>query len=259
MKILAINGSYRGDKGHTRVLIDKILSGVRAAGSECEIVTLAHFKINRCLACDRCQSKESYLKCVQSEKDDVQQIFQKMSESDLLIFATPVYVFGFSVLLKTLLDRTYGISDCSKLILSKSGMLFHHTNKSVSGKPFAAVICCDNMEDATPANAISYFKTYARFQDANLAGILVRNAGRLADYGKEPSRQQIFPKLAEVYKAYERAGRELATQGYITKSTQKIANQEIIPIKMFHILKRSPLFKRRFLEKANSMRALLNV
>jgi len=59
----------------------------------------------------------------------VQQIFQKMSDADLLIFATPVYVFGISVLLKTLLDRTHGISDSTKLILSKSGLIFHHTNK----------------------------------------------------------------------------------------------------------------------------------
>jgi multimeric flavodoxin WrbA len=255
MRILAINASYRGDRGYTRVLLDKLVSGATAAGAECEIVTLAHFKLNHCLACDKCQTEEHYLSCVLKEKDDVQQIFQKMSDADLFVFAAPVYVFGISVLLKTLLDRTHGMSDCSKLILTKSGLLFHHTNRSVSGKPFAAVICYDNVENATPANSISYFKTYARFQDVRLAGILVRNAGRLAGHGKMPSREQFFPKLTEVYKAYEQAGYELAKQKYISRSTQRKANQEIVPVKLFSILKQIGPLKKRFLKRANSMKA----
>jgi len=28
------------------------------------------------------------------------------------------------------------------------------------------MVCCDNLEDETPRNVISYFKTYAKFMDA---------------------------------------------------------------------------------------------
>jgi hypothetical protein len=111
------------------------------------------------------------------------------------------------------------------------------------------------VENATPANSISYFKTYAKFQDAQLAGILVRNAGRLAGHGKEPSREQIFTKITEVYKAYEQAGYELAKQKYISRSTQRKANQEIVPVKLFSILKHLGPLKKKFLERANSMNA----
>ena len=44
MKLLAINGSHRGDKGHTRHLLDLLFQGASEAGAECEIVTLAKHK-----------------------------------------------------------------------------------------------------------------------------------------------------------------------------------------------------------------------
>lgn len=253
MKIVAINSSYRGDKGLTAVLLEHIARGASSAGAECEIVTLAHLKLNRCLACDKCQSKEHYLKCVQEDKDDVQTIFNKMAGSDLIIYATPVYVFTISVLLKTLFDRMHGLGDVKKLIVTKSGLIFHHTNKEIGGKPFAAVICCDNVEDETPKNLVSYFKTYAKFQDAHLAGILVRNAGLLARHGKNSDTMQLLPKLAEVYQAYEQAGRELAIMKNISKATQKKVSQEIVPIKLFHIMKTLRPLKRKFLEHAQNL------
>jgi len=40
-------------------------------------------------------------------KDDVRAVFKKMAEADLIIYATPVYVFGMSGLLKIFLERMY--------------------------------------------------------------------------------------------------------------------------------------------------------
>ena len=41
MKLLAINSSYRGDTGHTSVLLDHLILGAAEAGADCEVVTLA--------------------------------------------------------------------------------------------------------------------------------------------------------------------------------------------------------------------------
>jgi multimeric flavodoxin WrbA len=256
MKILAINSSYRGDQGYTRVLIDKLLAGASGSGAECEVITLAHKKINRCLACNKCQGGENYLKCVHRDKDDVQEIFQKMASADLIILGTPVYVMGISVLLKMLLDRQYGTCNCGNLILSKSGHLFHETNRDVSGKPIVGLICCDNTENETPRSLAQWFKDYTEFLDVPLAGLLIRNAGAFAGHGKDPIREKIFPKLAEVHMAYEQAGRELAMRGYISKATQSKANQEVVPVKMFHILKRFKPMKKKFLAQALARRAM---
>jgi multimeric flavodoxin WrbA len=250
MKLLAINSSLRGEHGHTGYLIGKIFEGAEGAGAICESIILSKHKINCCLACDKCQKKEHYLRCVQEDKDDVKMIFDKMAVADIIIYASPVYVFAMSNLLKTLIERMYGTADCSDLRVSKSALMFHNINSEISSKPFVTLVCCDNMENETPKNIIAYFHTFAKFMDARQAGLLVRNGGVIADYGMDNSRQQIFPKLKKAYDAYIEAGRELATRGAISHKTQKAANQEIVPIPMFHIIKNIRPFKRIFVEKA---------
>lgn len=252
MKIIAINASYRGDRGHTRFLIDKIFQGATAAGAEGQVVTLAKLKINRCLACGRCHTEEHHLQCVHDGKDDVRAVFQKMAEADLIIYATPVYVFSMSGLLKTFLERLYATSDVLDLRLSESGLMFHHVDRAINSKPFVVLICCDNLEAETPKNVLTYFETFSRFLDAPQVGVLVRNGGRLSGYGKDAEK---VPKIFKVYEAYEQAGHELATEGRIRRATQRQANQEIVPVPMFGILKRLPFkfLKKKFVERARKM------
>ncbi len=253
MKILAINASYRGDQGHTRFLIDKLFAGATATGAECQVVTLARLKINRCLACGQCQTAQHSLKCVHDDRDDVAAVFCQMTEADIVVYATPVYVFGLSGLLKTFLERFYGRGDSRDLSVSKSGLMFHHVDHATCSKPFVSLVCCDNLEDETPRNVLSYFRTFSRFLDAPQVGALVRNGGRLSGYGHDPEREKRVPRIFDVYAAYEQAGRELATKGRIRRSTEQRANQEIVPMPMFGILKRLKPFKRIMVERAREM------
>ena len=254
MKILAINGSHRGGNGFTHFLLGRLFDGAAAAGAECEEVALAEVKINRCLSCGVCNSKDHFLKCVFDEKDDVRGVFNKMAEADILVFATPVYIFSMTALFKTFLDRLYATGDVFDLRLTKSGLFFHHVDASICSKPFVALICCDNPEKETPKNVISYFRTYARFNDAPQVGLLVRNSGRLAGHGKDPEAIKRIPKLADVYKAYELAGRELAMEGRIRPATQKTANQNILPIPpVLRVLNHLRPFKKKMLERARQM------
>ena len=96
MKILAINASHQGKKGFTQFLINKLATGAAETGTEFETVVLAEQKINPCLGCQVCHTEHSYLKCVYEDNDDVRTIFNKMTEADIIIYATPVYVFSMS-------------------------------------------------------------------------------------------------------------------------------------------------------------------
>lgn len=250
MKILAINASYRGDTGHSQILIDHLFMGARAAGADCEVVTLAKQKINRCLACGKCHSAERYLECVNAEKDDVADIFAKIAAADLVVYATPVYVFGISGLLKTFLDRFYSTSDVSQLRVNRSRLFFHHVDEKVCSKPFVSLIICDNLDPEMPKNASEYFRIFARFMDAPHVGELIRSGGRLFGYGHDPQAAKRFPKIRIVYAAYEQAGRELALNGYIAAATCRQANQEIIPVPFFGLLKHLTFFKHIMVQKA---------
>jgi multimeric flavodoxin WrbA len=263
MKILAINASHRGDKGYTRYLLDLLGEGAMEAGAAYEVVTLARLRLNRCLACDACQrdvrlpiDPQTFSShCVWDAKDDVRAVFDKMIAADLLIYATPVQVFGISSLMKTFLDRLYAAGNASELCVADSGLLFHFVDHRVASKPFVSLVCCDNLEAETPKSAIEYFRTFSRFMDAPLAGELVRNGGVLVGHGRDPEASQRFPRIRDIYAAYQEAGRDLACCGRIRRSTQRQANQEIIPVPFFSILKRLRLraVKQEFLRQAEKM------
>ncbi len=254
MKILAINGSHQGDKGFTHFLIDKIATGATQEGASFETIVLAKQKINHCIGCQVCHTEKSYLKCIYEDKDDVQGIFAKMRAADIIILATPVYIFNLSGLLKVFLERINSTGDSGKLQLSKSGLFFHHIDHALCSKPFVLLVCCDNLEDETPKNVISYFRTYSKFMDAPMVGTIVRKSGKLIGHGKSPKKEKQFPKVYDVYEAFQQAGRELATIGKIHPKTQRRASQNIINIPpVLNVLMKFQPFKKRAIEKAKKM------
>lgn len=176
MKILAINSSYRGSKGFTKILIDKLFQGATEKGADCETINLSELKINHCIDCQVCRRPEHFLNCIFDEKDDVAMVYNKMKEADIIIFATPVYTFAMSSLLKMLLERYYGVCKAEEFCLTKSGLFFHHVDGDICKKPFIPLVVCDNLEDETPKNILSYFKTYSKFMDAEIVGRLVRKS-----------------------------------------------------------------------------------
>lgn len=253
MKILAINGSYHGEKGHTHKLLEYLSSGAMVADGEFEIVTLAKQKVNRCLGCDTCHTKTHSLQCVYAKQDDVADIFSRIAAADIVVYATPVYVFGISSLLKTFLDRLYGTSNVNQLRVTQSGMFFHHVNESICSKPFVSLICCDNLDAEMPNNARDYFRTFARFMDAPQVGELIRNGGMIFNRAENPTVLKNFPKIRKVNAAFEQAGYELAKFGRVKPSTQRRVSQEIIPVPFFSILKRSPLVKHVMVHQASAI------
>lgn len=230
MKILAINGSYRGNNGFTSACIERLLQGATEAGADCETISLAGMKINACTGCQVCHTESHLLKCIFDEKDDTNVIFGKMRDADIIIFATPVYIFSMSSLLKKLLDRLNSTGDSSRLTVSPKGLFFHHIDQALCSKPFVTLICCDNMEDETSRNIIDYFRTYARFMDAKQVGTIIRKSGKLIGHGRDVSKEKLFPKIADVYKAINDAGKELANTGKISSSTCKRVSESILPI-----------------------------
>jgi hypothetical protein len=144
------------------------------------------------------------------------------------------------------------MGDSRVLRATNSGLMFHHIDHAICSKPFVTLVCCDNLENETPKNVLAYFRTFARFMDAPQVGELVRNGGLMFGHGRDPARETKFPKIRQVYAAYEQAGRELAIDGCIRKVTQRKANQEIIPVPFFSLIKCIPFksFKEKFVERA---------
>lgn len=249
MKLVAINGSHTGKRGYTHFLIEKLFKGAKEESADCEEITLAELKINICNGRSVCNTEKHLLKCIYEEKDDVAMIFNKMREADIIIYATPIYVFNMSGLMKVFIDRMNATGNSEDFRLSESGMFFHHISKDIYSKPFVTLICHDNFENEMSKNVVSYFRTFSKFMDAPQVGTIIRRLGKLTGHSKNPEKEKQYPKILESYNAIELAGKELATKGEISKKTQKTASQDIIPVPFFSILKNFKGFKKKALEK----------
>ncbi|MFC1521536.1 flavodoxin family protein [Elusimicrobiota bacterium] len=102
MKIIAFNGSHKGEKGNTHIMVTEFLKGAQEAGAETENVILIKKKINRCAACFTCWTKTPG-KCAQ--KDDMAGLLAKMEDVDIIVFATPLYIDNVSAVMKNFMDR----------------------------------------------------------------------------------------------------------------------------------------------------------
>jgi multimeric flavodoxin WrbA len=103
MKILAIMGSPRG-KGKTWQLTRQVEEHLQAADPsvEFEYVFLKDADLQTCRGCFLCLSKGEQFCPLQDERADLQ---AKMDAADGLIFASPVYVYNVSGLMKNFIDR----------------------------------------------------------------------------------------------------------------------------------------------------------
>ncbi len=113
MNIIIIKGTYH-KKGMTSSLVDEFIKGIKTINSKAkiEIFDLLDRKVGFCKGCMNC-SKNPELpigKC--PIKDDAEKIFPKMLKADAVVFATPVYDFGPTALMKRFMERcicfTYG-------------------------------------------------------------------------------------------------------------------------------------------------------
>ena len=108
MKILAINSSPRKEgQSKTELMLSHLVDGMRAAGAEVETVHLRDKTIRYCAGCFACWTKTPGI-CI--HKDDMtKELFPKWMESDLVIYASPLYHYQLNAAMKTFIERTLPI------------------------------------------------------------------------------------------------------------------------------------------------------
>ena len=101
-------GSPRKD-GNTNALTKPFLDRMKEGGWPLNIFDLHDMDLKPCSACRTCQQDHSVFGCVHD--DDMQQIFDAIMESSLLVVATPVYSWYATPPVKTVMDRmVYGMN-----------------------------------------------------------------------------------------------------------------------------------------------------
>jgi len=108
MKIIVFNGSHRGKNGNTHVMVEEFSYGARDVGAEVENIFLVKKEIKPCSGCFDCWFKTPG-KCIL--KDDMEEMLQKFISSDIVVFATPVYVDNITGIMKNFIDRLIPLID----------------------------------------------------------------------------------------------------------------------------------------------------
>jgi multimeric flavodoxin WrbA len=101
MKITAFLGSPRKG-GNTDILAQRVLDGAREAGLETETVALRALKFCGCTSCEQCWKVDSQPCAI---KDDMLRLYDTIAGSDVLLFATPVYWYAPTAIMKAFIDR----------------------------------------------------------------------------------------------------------------------------------------------------------
>jgi len=100
-KVLIISSSpLKG--GNSNTLCDEFQKGAEMSGNKAEKIFLRDKKINFCHSCGYCRAND-YNRC--SQKDDMNQIIEKMLEADVILMATPVYFYAMCGQMKVFIDR----------------------------------------------------------------------------------------------------------------------------------------------------------
>ncbi len=98
--ILIISASPR-EQGNSDILCDEFMRGAKESGHDVEKIRLADQAINYCTGCCACISGAG--SCAQN--DDMNDIYKKILDADVIVLASPVYFRSFNGQMKTFIDR----------------------------------------------------------------------------------------------------------------------------------------------------------
>jgi multimeric flavodoxin WrbA len=164
MKVIVITSSPR-KKGTTALLADEFIRGAKEVGHDVCRFDAAFEKVAPCIACDACRTGGG--KCVQ--KDSMEKLNPELLAADVVAFVTPLYYFGMSAQLKTVIDRFY--ANNSKL--------------QGSGKTAILLAAAHDTQDWTMQALENHYKTilkYLKWSDGGI--ILAAGCGSRSDIEK---------------------------------------------------------------------------
>lgn len=178
MKLLALLGSPRR-KGNTATLLNAFLKGVEdMGGAEIEYVNLHEKDIKPCMDCKSCW-KPPYLKCIIN--DDMRLLHEEVIQSDILVFATPIYWWNISAQLKLFIDRLYALGGEGR------------AHKCFKGKKIVVLMTYEGDDPNTGAQlVVDAFKYIAEYLKMEIAGVLGVCSGKVPVENNDDALKKAF-------------------------------------------------------------------
>ncbi|MCP4129903.1 MAG: hypothetical protein GY754_02695 [bacterium] len=223
--VLVLSCSPRGEKGATQFFADIFTKGMERAGAKVETLFPARMKINSCIGCFQCWSNEEK-KCIYEEKDDMKIFWEKYNKADLLVWATPIYVFHGTSLMKKVVDRFFSIVNPNISVLPNGVKTHARKNEHI---PYETLLACAGLNDKDVFLPLQHtLRTWIKYNNSKLLAELCRTNSMAFLSGSVKQK-----KMDEAVEALEQAGYELVTSKRVNKKTKKTFEQRIFSAPVF--------------------------
>ncbi len=212
MKVLALNGSGRGEKGITNKLMTSFTSKLKKEDCKVDTIFIKDKQISSCSACMNCMYKtpgSCYI------KDDMEELYALIQKADLLILATPIYIDSYSAQLKMVIDRCICCME-PFFTLDKDGRTRHAFCWKMPSQ-FLLISTSMFPESSTFLPLIETFRAQVKNFDSNNIGELCVPSSIML---------QLNNNILKYYEnQFELAAKDFINNGYVTHSVmQKIDN-----------------------------------
>ncbi|MBQ7477269.1 MAG: flavodoxin family protein [Selenomonadaceae bacterium] len=157
MKIVVINSSPHAENESTsRYLAQKFSEGAKSKGHEIFTFDAANEETNPCQGCDHCGMDGP---CIFNDAIETK-LMPEMLKADVLVLVTPLYYYGMSAQLKTVIDRFY----------SRTGRL--------NGKKSILLTTAWNTADWTFTALKTHYETLVRYMNwTDMGQVLATGCG----------------------------------------------------------------------------------
>jgi multimeric flavodoxin WrbA len=222
-KVVAINGSPRMQKGNTAMILTPFIEGMQEAGAEVELFYAKRLKVEPCtggMICWYQKPGECHI------KDDMQLLYPKLREAEILVLAAPVYI-PLPGEMQNVINRLVALIE--PLLETREGLTRARFRKEVAIRKMVVVATGGWWEKANLNTVVLIVKELARVSSVEFAGAVLRpHAFLMREVSDTRKKGELTEDGTAVVNAAKRAGEELVKQGVMSEKTLEMVSRPLI-------------------------------
>lgn len=218
IKAVAINGSPNVEKGDTAMVLSPFIKGMKDAECDVELFYTRRLKIKPCTCGEMyCWYNKPGECCI---KDDMEMIYPKLREAEILIFATPVYI-PLPGEMQNFINRLCPL--LKPLLETRNGRTRGRFHENVKIRKIVLVSTGGWWEKENFDVVIHIAEEFALNASVEFAGAVIRPH---AFFMKKKG--EITKDGEKILSALQRAGNELIKEGEISEETLNHISRPLI-------------------------------
>ncbi len=157
MKVMTVLGSPKKDGNTAGALA--MFEQLMGDGHEVDRVNIVDLEIAGCQGCYACQANPDEPSCVQN--DDANDVYRRMLEVDAVVYASPLYMWGFPSGIHAFMERHLSLV---------TGYMTPDYKSLLEGKRAAMLLTCGGPVEGNTDAIQMVFDSFAAYGKANLVG-----------------------------------------------------------------------------------------